>query len=85
MARQVPWSGFDARSAQTFLPGIRHFSRLRLLLVAPSDNRWRQRESFNAVEDRCKQPPRHSHFGELERHIFRVSRHLGPDLNELLS
>ena len=32
--------------------GIQHFSRLRLLLAAPSDNRWRQRESFNAVEDR---------------------------------
>jgi len=70
--------------ADLFL-GIQHFSRLRLLLAAPSDNRWRPRESFNAVEDRCKQPPRHSHFGELERHIFRVSRYLRPDLDELLS
>jgi hypothetical protein len=80
-----PFDGVDAGGAQTFPQGIQHFSRLRLLLAAPSDNRWRQRESFNAVEDRCKQPPRHSHFGELERHIFRVSRYLRPDLDELLS
>jgi hypothetical protein len=42
MARQVPWSGFDARSARTFSPGIQHFGRLRLLRAAPSDDRREQ-------------------------------------------
>ena len=51
----------------------------------PIDDRRRQREPLDAVEDRCEQVSRDSHFGELERHVFRVPRHLGPDLNELLS
>jgi len=49
------------------------------------DDRWRQSESFYAVEDRREQPPRHSHFGKLERHVFRVPRHLRSDLDEFLS
>ena len=70
-----------------FPPGGQRFSvTARLLRKHPaSDDRWRQRESFNAVENRCEQPPRHSHFRPLERHIFRVTRYLRPDLDEFLS
>ncbi len=57
---------------------------MRLLRKYPAiDDRRRQRESFNAVEDRCEQVPRYSHFGELEGHVLRVLRYLGPDLDEL--
>ena len=35
-----------------FSPGIQHLGRLGVLLAAPSDYRRRQRESFNAIEDR---------------------------------
>ena len=57
------WSGFDARSAQTF-PRIHCFGlSLYSYVSAPSDNRWRQRESLNPVENRCEQLPRDSHFG----------------------
>jgi hypothetical protein len=65
--------------------GIQYFNRLRLLLAAPSDNRWRQRESFNAVEDRGEQVPRHRHLGQLKCDVFRVPSDLGSDLDELLS
>ena len=34
-----------------FSPSIQNLGRFRLLLVAPSNYRRRQRESFNAVED----------------------------------
>ena len=85
MVRQVAWSGFDARSARTFRPGIQHFGRLRLLRAVPSNDRRRQRQPLDAVEHRCEQVSRDSHFGELERHVFRVLRHLGPNLNNLLS
>jgi len=43
--------------------------------------RWRQRQSFNAVEDRGEQVSRHRHFGQLKEHVLRVPRHLGPDLH----
>ncbi len=43
--------------------------------VAASIDGWRwQRQSFNAVEDCGEQLPSDSHFGKLERHIFRVPR-----------
>ena len=77
-----PFDGTDAGGAQTFPRGIQHFGRLRLLRAAPSDDRRRQRQPLDAVEDRCEQVSRDSHFGELERHVFRVPRHLGPGLNE---
>ena len=80
-----PLDGVDAGGAQTFPRGIQHFGRLGLLRAAPSDDRRRQRQPLDAVENRCEQLPRHSHFGKLERHVLRVPRHLGPDLNELLS
>jgi hypothetical protein len=47
-----PFDGVDAGGAQTFPQGIQHLGRLRLLFAALSDYRRRQRESFNAVEDR---------------------------------
>jgi hypothetical protein len=48
------WSGFNARSARTFPPGIQLFGRFMLLHCTPIDDGWRQRESFNAVKDRCE-------------------------------
>ncbi len=78
-------AGFRARCAQTFPLAATVLASSRSYVSAPIDGRWRQRESFNAVEDRCKQVPRDSHFGKLERHICRVPRHLGPDLDEFLS
>ncbi len=30
----------------------------------------------DSVKDRREQPPRHSHFGQLKRHVLRVPRHL---------
>ncbi len=77
--------GVDAGGAQTFPRGIQHFGRLRLLRAAPSDDRRRQRQPLDAVEDRCEQRLCHSHFGKLERHVFRVPRHLRSDLDEFLS
>jgi len=38
----------------------------------------------DAVENRGEQVPRDRHLGQLERHVLRVPRHLGSDLNELL-
>jgi len=49
------------------------------------DGWWRQRQAFNTVEDCGEQLPSDSHFGQLERHVFRVPYYLRPDLNELLS
>ena len=51
----------------------------------PIDDRRRQRQPLDAIEDRCEQPPRHSHFRQLERLIFRMPRYLRPDLDEFLS
>ena len=52
----------------------------------PADDHWRrQRQPRNAVEDRREQVPRHGHFRQLERHILRVPRHLGSDLDQLFS
>ncbi len=65
--------------------GIQLLDRLRLLPCTPIDDRRRQREPLDAVEDRCEQVPRDSHLRQLERYVFRVPRHLGPDLDELLS
>ncbi len=80
-----PFDGVDGGDAQTFPRGIQHFGRLRLLRAAPSDDQRRQRQPLDAVEDLCKQVPRDSHLRQLERYVFRVPRHLGPDLDELLS
>ena len=53
--------------------------------VSASIDGWRwQRQSFNTVEDCNEQLPSDSHFGKLERHVFRVPGHLRPDLDELL-
>ncbi len=79
-----PFDGTDAGGEQTFPRGIQHFGRLRLLRATPSDDRRRQRQPLDAAEDLCKQVPRHSHFGQLKRHVLRVPRHLRTDLDEFL-
>jgi len=65
-----PFDGTDAGGAQTFPRGIQHFGRLRLLRAAPSDDRRRQRQPLDAVEDLCEQVPRDSHLRQLERHVL---------------
>ena len=81
---QAPWPGFASFMRRPFSqhPNSGH---LRILLTARSDDRRRQRQPLDAIEDRCEQSPRHSHFRQLERHIFRVPRYLRPDLDEFLS
>jgi len=80
-----PFDGVDAGGAQTFPRGIQILDHLRLLHCTPIDDRRRQRQPLDAIEDRCEQPPRDSHFGQLKRHVLRVPRHLRTDLDELLS
>ena len=49
----------------------------------PADNRRRHRQPRDAVENRREQVPRHGHLGQLEGYILRVTRHFGPNLDQL--
>ena len=70
---------------QTLLLGSHIFGLLLRLGGMPRDDRRRDRQPRDAVENCREQVPRDRHFGQLERDVLRVPRHLGPDLNELLS
>ena len=77
-------AGLGAYCARIFPLAVTVLASSRSNVSAPIDNRWRQSETFDTVENRCKQPLRHSYFGKLERHVFCMPGNLGPDLNELL-
>jgi len=59
-----------------------------MLRMGSGNQRRRNRQPRDAVKDGCEQPPRHRHFGKLERHVFRVLvqvRHDETDAREQLS
>jgi len=49
------------------------------------ENRRRDRRLRDTVENGREQVPRHGDLGQLERHVLRVPRHLGPDLDQLFT
>ena len=84
-ARRVVFHRRNADPVQTFSVGNLVFLHLNLSRLMPRDQRRRQCQPRNAVEDASKQVPRHRHFGELKRHVLRVPGDLRSDLDELLS
>jgi hypothetical protein len=82
---QAPWPGCALLVRGAFLLQPRLWPPSRWNVSTSIDGWWRIRESFNAVEDCGEQLPSDSHFGKLERHVFRVPRDLRPDLDEILS
>ena len=87
-ASRFPSSRFstaNAGSAQTFSTGNLVFRSLIRPRVTSFDQRRRNRQPCNSVEDRGEQVPRHRHFGQLKCDVFRVPGDLGSDLDQFLA
>ena len=74
----------DPQEAQTLPWAYRISGHRSCSTNAPCDQRRRDRQPRNPIEDRREQIPRNRHLRQLERHVLRVPRHLGPDLDQLL-